>query len=124
LFFLGVTTVYWTASDASGNVSTAEQKVTVEPGTPLNQLSNLVKLINYSVASGGIAPEMQTSLLAKINAAIAALVQGNPNATKTAMQELKAFINQIEAQTDKKITPPVAEEIIVRANRIIVALGG
>jgi hypothetical protein len=124
LFPLGGTTVTWTVSDSSGNTSSAQQKVTVEPGTPLNQLRNLVKLINYSVASGGVAPEMQTSLLAKINAAIAALVQGNANASKVAMNDLKAFVNQVEAQTDKKITPPVAAEIIVRANRIIVVLGG
>jgi hypothetical protein len=124
LFPLGDTTVTWTVSDSSGNASNAQQKVTVEPGTPLNQLRNLVKLINYSVASGGVAPEMQTSLLAKINAAIAALVRGNANASKVAMNDLKALVNQVEAQTDKKITPPVAAEIIVRANRIIVALGG
>jgi hypothetical protein len=124
LFPLGDTTVTWTVSDSSGNTSSAQQKVTVEPGTPLNQLRNLVKLINYSVASGGVAPEMQTSLLAKINAAIAALVQGNANASKVAMNDLKALVNQVEAQTDKKITPAVAAEIIVRANRIIAALGG
>ncbi len=94
------------------------------PGTPLNQLGNLVKLISYSVASGDIAPEMQTSLLAKINAAIAALVRGNANASKVAMNDLKALVNQVEAQTDKKITPAVATEIITRANRIILALGG
>ena len=124
LFPLGTTTVTWTATDDSGNVSTATQTVTVGPGTPLNQLGNLVKFINYSVASGDIAPEMQTSLLAKINAAIAALVQGNPNASKVAMNDLKALVNQVEAQTDKKITPAVATEMITRANRIILALGG
>jgi K319L-like, PKD domain len=124
LFLLGVTTVIWVATDGSGNTSTAQQKVTVVPGTPLNQLGNLVKLISYSVASGGIAPEMQTSLLAKINAAIAALIQGNPNASKVAMNDLKALVNQVNAQTDKKITPVVANEIITRANRVILALGG
>jgi hypothetical protein len=124
LFALGVTTITWTATDDSGNSATAQQNVTVVLGTPQNQLGNLVKLINYSVASGGVAPEMQTSLLAKINAAIAALVQGNPNATKVAMQDLKALVLQVEAQTDKKIAPAVAAAIIYRANQIIMALGG
>jgi len=123
-FPLGNTTVTWTATDDSGNTATATQTVTVVPGTPLNQLNNLVKLIGYSVASGDIAPEMQTSLLAKINAAIDALVKGNASASKVAMSDLKALVNQVEAQTDKKITPSVAAEIISRANRIIVALGG
>jgi len=124
LYPLGVTTVTWTATDHSGNASSATQKVTVVPGDARNQLSNLAKLINYSVASGGIASEMQTSLLAKINAATAALVQGNPNATKVAMQDLKALVNQIEAQTDKKINPAVAAALISRANLIIATLGG
>jgi len=124
LFALGETIVTWTATDDSGNSSTAQQKVTVVLGTPQNQLSNLVKLINHSVASGGVAPEMPTSLLAKINAALAALVQGNPNATRVAMQDLKALVLQVEAQTDKKIAPAVAAAIITRANQIIVALGG
>ena len=78
LFPLGVTTVTWTAKDASGNVSSAQQKVAVVPGTPVNQLTNLVKLINYSVASGGIAPDIQRFLLARTNAAIAILVRRNP----------------------------------------------
>ena len=124
LFPLGPSVVTWTATDDFGNTATATQTVTVVPGTPLNQLSNLAKLVNYSVMSGGIAPEMQTSLLAKINAAIAALVKGNPSARKVAMNDLKALSHQVEAQTDKKILPLVATEIITRANRIIVALGG
>lgn len=123
-FPLGITTVTWTATDDSGNTTTATQTVTVVPGTPLNQLNNLVKLIGYSVASGDIAPEMQTSLMAKINAAIDALVKGNPSASKVAMNDLKALVNQVEAQTDKKITPTVAAKIVDRANRVIAALGG
>ena len=123
LFALGETIVTWTVTDVSGNVAFAQQKVTVVPGTPLNQLGNLAKLIDYSVAAGGIAPEMRRSLLAKINAAIAALDRGNPNAAKPAMQNLKALILQVRAQTGKKITPDAAEAIIGRADRIIALLG-
>jgi hypothetical protein len=123
LFPLGDTTVTWTATDDSGNTATATQTVTVVPGTPVNQLSNLMKLIGYSVASGDIAPEMQPSLMAKINAAIDALVKGNASASKVAMNDLKALVNQVEAQTDNKITPTIAAEIVTRANRIIAALG-
>lgn len=124
LFPLGETIVTWTATDDSGNTATAIQTVTVVPGSPLNQLNNLVKLIGYSVASGDIAPEMQTSLLAKINAAIDALVKANPSASKVAMNDLKALVHQVEAQTDKKITPAVAAKIVNRANQVIAALGG
>jgi hypothetical protein len=124
LFALGEVIVTWQATDASGNVSTAEQKVTVEPGSPGNQLTNLAKLIQYSVTTAGVASELQTSLLAKVSAAAAALARGNPNDAKVAMNELKALVSQVEAQADKKITSAVATEIIIRANRIIRALGG
>lgn len=40
------------------------------------------------------------------------------------MNDLKALINQVEAQVDKKIDAEVAAEIIERANRIIAELGG
>jgi hypothetical protein len=124
LFALGDTIVTWTATDDSGNSSTASQKVTVLPGSPANQLSNLTKLILYSVAAGAIEPELETSLLAKVAAASDALAKANPSAATVAMNDLKALVNQVEAQTDKKITPEIAAEIIAWANRVITDLGG
>ena len=123
MFALGETVVTWTATDASGNVSTAQQKVTIVPGSPANQLSNLTKLIQYSVAAGTIDPELETSLLAKVAAASAALARANANDAKVAMNDLKALVNQVEAQVDKKITPVIAAEIIAWANGIITTLG-
>jgi hypothetical protein len=73
---------------------------------------------------GKIAPELEQSLLAKIDAASAALDKGNPNEAKVVMNGLKALINQVEAQIDKKITPDVATEIIRRASAVIRVLGG
>jgi benzoyl-CoA reductase/2-hydroxyglutaryl-CoA dehydratase subunit BcrC/BadD/HgdB len=63
-------------------------------------------------------------LLPKHNGALAVLDRGNPNDAKVAMNDLKALINQVETQTDKKITPEAAEEIIQRVNTIIENLGG
>jgi uncharacterized delta-60 repeat protein len=124
LFPLSETMVTWTATDASGNSATATQKVTVVPGSPANQLSNLTKLILYSVAAGAIDPELETSLMAKVAAASDALAKANPSAATVAMNDLKALVNQVEAQTDKKITPEIAAEIIAWANRVITDLGG
>jgi PKD repeat protein len=123
-FPLGATTVTWTATDASGNVATAQQRVTVVPGSLANQLANLRKFIVLRVASGQIAAELESSLLAKVDAAIAAPARGNPNDAKAAMGGLKALVNQVEAQTDNKIDPATAAEIIRRANQVIAALGG
>lgn len=123
LFPLDETTVTWTTMDASGNVATAQQKVTVVPGSAENQVCNLDKLIDYGVALGAIAPELQSSLLPKVDAAMAALARDNPNDAKAAMGELRALVNQVEAQTDKKIEPATAAQMIARASQVIAALG-
>lgn len=40
------------------------------------------------------------------------------------MNDLKALVNQVEAQTDKKIEAGTAVTVIVLANDITAALGG
>jgi hypothetical protein len=124
VFLLGTTTVTWTATDESGNSASAMQFVAIVPGSPSNQLGNLSDVIQYGVDDGKVAPEIEGALLAKVDAAQAALIAGNPNAAKVAINDLKALVHQVEAQTDKKIAPDVAADIIARANRIIAALGG
>jgi hypothetical protein len=123
-FPLGETIVTWTATDHSGNSATAQQKVTVVPGSPANQFSNLTKLIEYSVAAGKIDAELEQSLLAKVAVASAAIARADANYAKTAMNDLKALVNQVKAQTDKKITPDIAAQLIICANRIIKDLRG
>jgi hypothetical protein len=86
-------------------------------------LAETALFIMEEVESGNIAPELEGSLLVKINAALAALDRGNPNDAKVAMNDLKALNNQVEAQTNKKITPEAAAEIIQRINAIIATLG-
>jgi len=123
LFPLGETTVTWKARDASGNQATATQQVSVAPGSPSNQLSNLNKLISYGVASGQIDPALQSSLSAKVEAALEALARGDKNSARAAMGELSALVNQVEAQSGKKIERAIATQIIERANRVIASLG-
>jgi putative NADPH-quinone reductase len=81
-------------------------------------------LIQYSVAAGKIDAELETSLMAKVNAAANALAGANENAATVAMNDLKALVNQVEAQTDKKITPDIAAQIIAWADQVIAALAG
>ena len=94
------------------------------PATAETMLAREAQFITDQVDAGNIDVELEESLLAKVNAAIAALDRGNPNDAKVAMNELKALINELEAQTGKKITPEAAEEIIRLANEIIAALAG
>ena len=92
--------------------------------TPVEMLAELDIQIRTEVSLGSIDVELEKPLLAKVDAASAALVRGNKNDAKVAMNDLKALINQVEAQVDKKITPDAAAGIIQKVNAIIVALSG
>jgi hypothetical protein len=50
-------------------------------------------------------------------AALAAQHPGIKDATTTAMNDLKALINYIEAQTNKKIAPAAAADLIAPSER-------
>jgi hypothetical protein len=72
---------------------------------------------------GTIDPVIAPSLTAKVNSALAALSRGNENDAKLAVNNLKALVNQVEAQTDKKISWAAADAIIAQVNAIVDALG-
>ena len=69
-------------------------------------------------------PDLETALLAKVNAALAALARNDKASAKTAMNDLKALVSQVEAQTGNKIDAATATEIIADASQIIAALAG
>ncbi len=92
--------------------------------SPEGMLSGLALFIMDEVDSGNIDPELEGSLLVKMNAAISAMEKDNPNAATVAMNNLKALINHVEAQIGKKITPEAAAQIIQQANTIIAILAG
>ena len=92
------------------------------PAAPEEMLAVTATFIMDEVDAGHIDAELEVSLLAKVDAALSALERGNPNDAKVAMNDLKALINQVEAQTDKKITAEAAAEIILLANEIIAAI--
>ncbi len=105
-------------------ISITAMTLEVASESPEVMLSELTSFITSEVEAGNIDPELEASLLAKVNGAIAALDKGNPNDVKTAMNKLKALVNHVEAQADKKITSDAAAAIILRVNGIIAALGG
>jgi len=94
------------------------------PVTPEAMLAQLKAYILQQVALGNIDVDLEGGLLDKVDAASETLASGNPNNAKPAMNNMEALINQVEAQTDKKIEADAAAAIIERANAIIAALGG
>jgi len=116
----GTTTVTLVVSDGTFDSPPDAVLITVNPAT----VEGLDLLVGDLLEGGGIDVEMEVSLLAKVNAAMAALAKDNPSAVKGAINNLKALINQVEAQTGKKITEEAAAAIIAKANAVIAALGG
>jgi probable HAF family extracellular repeat protein len=94
------------------------------PQTPETMLAGMAVSIMDEADSGNIDTQLEGSLLAKVKAALAALDRGNPNDVKAAINNLNALINEVQAQSGKKITPQVATEIIQKAKTIIAELGG
>ena len=91
------------------------------PG-PEALLEYLRAFILEAIESGSIDSTMEVSLIAKVDLALEALANGNPNNPTVAINNMEALINHIEAQTDNKVTTEAAAEIISIANQIIEAV--
>lgn len=108
IFPAGTTTVTFTAQDLHNNIATATTTVTVL--VPSQMTLNLTEAITDTFQQG-------VSLLQN---ALSKLDAGN---TSTACNQIAAFINQVKAQSGKKITVQQAAEWIAAAQRIQSALG-
>jgi hypothetical protein len=85
----------------------------------IDRISGLDDTLEALVLEGVIAPELQTSLLAKIENAGKAVDKDNICA---AVNQLGAFKNQVNAQIGKKISEEAAENIIGYTNGVIAYL--
>src|SRR5262249_28650844 len=86
-----------------------------EAQAPAVMINNLIATIQgYNLAKG-----IENSLLVKLNAALAALAVGD---SLEARGNLGAFLNQVQAQRDKALTPAQADELTAAANAILALL--
>ena len=83
--------------------------------TPAQSTSSLISLVNGMNLPHGTT----TSLVAKLSAALDSINRGNDNA---AMNQLNAFINEVNAQAGKAITQSQAQTLTYDAQAIITAL--
>jgi probable HAF family extracellular repeat protein len=111
-FPIGTTTVNCSAGDASGNSASASFLVDVLSAT--QQLSLLQSsVLNLSVPIAG-------SLIAKLQSIQASLAAG---AMTAACNQLNAFINEVQAQSGKKISAIDAGQLIAAVGNIKAAIG-
>jgi hypothetical protein len=101
-----------TVTDNEGATDVDHAVVVVK--TPTTAVEDLMGEVKSSIAG-----DIQNSLISKLNSALDSLKKKNDTA---AVNKLKAFINEVEAQKGKKIPTDVANHWIALANRIIAAV--
>lgn len=111
VFAFGTTTVSCSSTDAHGNTGTASFHLTVRTAAQM--------LTRLAAAVDGIGPG--NSLAAKLASAGSALAAGD-NARTTNV--LRAFRNEVAAQSGKKLTADQATSLSTAATGLIAVLGG
>jgi uncharacterized repeat protein (TIGR03803 family) len=114
-FAIGDTTVVCTATDAAGNQASSSFTVHVK-GAP-EQIADLIVLVK----SLHLQPGTASSLIVKLRGAASALRRGSDQAPSGS---LEAFMNEVSAQTGKKLTAEQADGLMASATRIRTVLGG
>jgi hypothetical protein len=85
-------------------------------------IASLVTCVENCAKQGIINNQGVTnSLLAELNAAQVAQVRGQ---TSVAINDLEAFINEVQAQAGKHIEAQHAQHMVIHAQSVIKALGG
>jgi hypothetical protein len=107
---LGEHRLFVRAEDTAGNVAQEQVMFTVEA-----TIDALRAAVEQLVDAGEVAQETEQSLLAKVDAAAAAVARGNVEAAKGA---LRAFIAQINALEGKKVSPDAAAILVADAGAV------
>ena len=113
-FAIGTTSVNCQASDPASNSTTGSFQVVVNGASP--QTTDLINTVDSFLLPHGL----QMSLTAKLENALSALNAGDIG---TACSDLTAFINQVTAQSGKKLTVAQANQLISAATQIKAVLG-
>jgi beta propeller repeat protein len=117
MFPVGTTRVDCTATDASGNRTTAAFQVAVRGAD--SQIAALADLVTSLNLRQGI----ENSLDRKLAAAVASLEAARAGAIGTACNQLGAFAAEVNAQAGKAITAQDAATLLAMVARIRVVLG-
>jgi hypothetical protein len=107
----GVYTFELIVNDGQDSSTPASVEITVLGSTPEQQIQEMIDQIEQSDFPRGLETSLKTSL----RAALASLKRGN---TSTALNQLHAFINKVNAQNGKRLPTDIAEDLISAAERI------
>jgi dipeptidyl aminopeptidase/acylaminoacyl peptidase len=118
VFAIGETTVICTATDRSGNSSSASFTVKVKGAK--EQLGDLIQKV---VSASSLSPSAKTLLIGKLNQLLASFDPSNPTQRQTVCLALQAFKAAVQLQAGKTITQARAAEWIADATRIRAVLG-
>ena len=99
-----------------GAVNSTPTSVTITVVAPRPPVAQQIQSLIAQVQSLGLNKGTENSLLAKLNAALASVNRGN---TESAREQLGAFINEVSAQSGKKIPAQQAAALTAAAQRII-----
>jgi hypothetical protein len=114
VFAVGTTIVSCTASDDAGNSANGTFNIIVKgAGEQIIDLTILVKRFNFPNGT-------ENSLLVKLQNAFTKLTRGD---NAGACSQLRAFMSEVEAQSNKKLTAGQTNQILAAANRIRTVIG-
>ena len=117
VFAIGTTTVTCTTADAAGNSATASFTVTV-----LGAVAQVANVIN-TVVTFNLQSGIENSLDTKLQNVIDALNSMSNNDVANACGKLSAFINEVAAQSSKKLTVAQANQLTAAALQIKAVIG-
>jgi hypothetical protein len=113
VFPIGITNVNCATSDKAGNLASVSPGFQVTVGGASDQVAALIALLNsFNLGVGG------NSFAAKLSNIQSAIHSG-----QNACGQLGAFINEVAAQSGKKLTVAQANQLTAAANRIKAVLG-
>ena len=95
------------------------ETATVEPSDATGNVDELIAMVNDFVASGDITDQAENGLLAKLETIQQKLMDDE---TAPAVNEMGAFVNEVQAQSGKKISEPAATALIAKAQEVAAEL--
>ena len=116
-FPIGTSTVACSATDEAGNTSSGSFQVLVQAAA--DQVANLAIMVeNFNLAQG-----ITNSLDAKLGNILSALSAAQTGSVANVCGQLNAFINEVQAQSGKKLTLAQANQLIAAATQIKAVVG-